>query len=109
MAAKLIENFSGAWKPEQYKDTYQAALRAVIEAKRKGKEVHQAPEPEEGEEPARSEEHTSELQSPMYLVCRLLLEKKKNNKHTLCQSNITLCLAPYSPKHSPTDRSYHIA
>src|SRR3712207_8524896 len=30
---------------------------------------------------ARSEEHTSELQSRQYLVCRLLLEKKK--KHTL--------------------------
>src|SRR5437762_8103530 len=29
----------------------------------------------------RSEEHTSELQSPMYLVCRLLLEKK-NHQHT---------------------------
>src|SRR5437763_15373352 len=28
----------------------------------------------------RSEEHTSELQSPMYLVCRLLLEKKKHVK-----------------------------
>src|SRR5437764_4301005 len=28
----------------------------------------------------RSEEHTSELQSPMYLVCRLLLEKKKKNR-----------------------------
>src|SRR5437879_11066382 len=28
----------------------------------------------------RSEEHTSELQSPMYLVCRLLLEKKKKTK-----------------------------
>src|SRR5258708_24829205 len=28
----------------------------------------------------RSEEHTSELQSPDHLVCRLLLEKKKNNK-----------------------------
>src|SRR5438876_7733700 len=27
----------------------------------------------------RSEEHTSELQSPVHLVCRLLLEKKKNN------------------------------
>src|SRR5437879_12937660 len=27
---------------------------------------------------ARSEEHTSELQSPMYLVCRLLLEKNKH-------------------------------
>src|SRR5258708_20215428 len=30
----------------------------------------------------RSEEHTSELQSPDHLVCRLLLEKKKNNTHT---------------------------
>src|SRR5437763_13022034 len=29
---------------------------------------------------ARSEEHTSELQSPMYLVCRLLLEKKKETE-----------------------------
>src|SRR5690348_18147867 len=30
----------------------------------------------------RSEEHTSELQSPVHLVCRLLLEKKKKqNKH----------------------------
>src|SRR3712207_7018219 len=28
--------------------------------------------------PGRSEEHTSELQSRQYLVCRLLLEKKKN-------------------------------
>src|SRR5437762_8023368 len=33
----------------------------------------------------RSEEHTSELQSPMYLVCRLLLEKK--NYHTRWFSN----------------------
>src|SRR3712207_7187331 len=30
-------------------------------------------------EPCRSEEHTSELQSRQYLVCRLLLEKKKKN------------------------------
>src|SRR2546425_6242992 len=30
----------------------------------------------------RSEEHTSELQSLAYLVCRLLLEKKKKKKHT---------------------------
>src|SRR2546422_4537129 len=29
----------------------------------------------------RSEEHTSELQSRLHLVCRLLLEKKKNTKH----------------------------
>src|SRR5258708_29449889 len=31
--------------------------------------------------PDRSEEHTSELQSPDHLVCRLLLEKKKNKIH----------------------------
>src|SRR5256885_13079316 len=30
----------------------------------------------------RSEEHTSELQSPCNLVCRLLLEKKKNNNNS---------------------------
>src|SRR3712207_7226050 len=30
---------------------------------------------------SRSEEHTSELQSRQYLVCRLLLEKKKKNTH----------------------------
>src|SRR2546426_4580788 len=33
--------------------------------------------------PHRSEEHTSELQSPCNLVCRLLLEKKKNAKRTV--------------------------
>src|SRR3712207_7123890 len=32
--------------------------------------------------PARSEEHTSELQSRQYLVCRLLLEKKKQTIHS---------------------------
>src|SRR2546422_1392358 len=35
----------------------------------------------------RSEEHTSELQSRLHLVCRLLLEKKKKKKHTT--ANIT--------------------
>src|SRR5256885_8057287 len=33
--------------------------------------------------PFRSEEHTSELQSPCNLVCRLLLEKKKKQLHTI--------------------------
>src|SRR3989441_8061735 len=33
-----------------------------------------------GTPPSRSEEHTSELQSLAYLVCRLLLEKKKRNE-----------------------------
>src|SRR2546425_2475562 len=44
----------------------------------------------------RSEEHTSELQSLAYLVCRLLLEKKKNEEHssddTLRYSLHNVCL-----------------
>src|SRR5205807_4232068 len=36
----------------------------------------------------RSEEHTSELQSPCNLVCRLLLEKKKKNKYTRTHNTI---------------------
>src|SRR6267154_3206136 len=40
---------------------------------------------------SRSEEHTSELQSPVHLVCRLLLEKKK--KHTIPS-------APHYKKHT---------
>src|SRR3712207_9239917 len=39
--------------------------------------LRQAPSKEETHAAARSEEHTSELQSRQYLVCRLLLEKKK--------------------------------
>src|SRR5215216_7416254 len=40
--------------------------------------------------PPRSEEHTSELQSPDHLVCRLLLEKKKkqHKTHNTKQTNI---------------------
>src|SRR5258708_25498193 len=34
----------------------------------------------------RSEEHTSELQSPDHLVCRLLLEKKKNKTTSNCRA-----------------------
>src|SRR3989441_1305637 len=40
--------------------------------------------------PARSEEHTSELQSLAYLVCRLLLEKKKNSIHMLVPLEIAI-------------------
>src|SRR5258708_8254949 len=35
-----------------------------------------------GEDAERSEEHTSELQSPDHLVCRLLLEKKTKEQHS---------------------------
>src|SRR3712207_8709069 len=39
---------------------------------------------------SRSEEHTSELQSRQYLVCRLLLEKKKNIFHLVLDQIYTL-------------------
>src|SRR5256885_5956523 len=38
----------------------------------------------------RSEEHTSELQSPCNLVCRLLLEKKKNNQTPQLTAHFTI-------------------
>src|SRR2546426_5823437 len=50
---------------------------------------------------ARSEEHTSELQSPCNLVCRLLLEKKKIDK---LNDKI-----PYQPMCSPRRRLQHNA
>src|SRR5947208_4990241 len=45
------------------------------------------------EKDARSEEHTSELQSPDHLVCRLLLEKKKEKRLI----NVTLMLLLLKP------------
>jgi len=47
MAERLIESFTTEWKPEKYEDTYRDELCAIIRAKRKGKEVHAAPEVEE--------------------------------------------------------------
>src|SRR2546425_7143095 len=47
------------------------------------------------DQPVRSEEHTSELQSLAYLVCRLLLEKKK--KHIRCSYVLTFS-QPYIDK-----------
>src|SRR5690348_1859812 len=48
--------------------------------------------------PDRSEEHTSELQSPVHLVCRLLLEKKNEILHErghLIRSLVRVFVAPY--------------
>src|SRR5438445_9491837 len=52
----------------------------------------------------RSEEHTSELQSRQYLVCRLLLEKKKtkNTRNTLPPKLPTL-----RPQQTPPSRDHH--
>src|SRR5437764_8030703 len=55
--------------------------RTIMSAKRKGNSTHSRNAIYIYDD--RSEEHTSELQSPMYLVCRLLLEKKKNHNHSI--------------------------
>src|SRR3712207_8754225 len=52
------------------------------EARRRHPRVDPHDPVREAREP-RSEEHTSELQSRQYLVCRLLLEKKKKQKNTI--------------------------
>src|SRR2546429_3328460 len=69
----------------------------------------------------RSEEHTSELQSRLHLVCRLLLEKKKNTAHFLptptaaldsqiiggAELNAASC--PWPPIHLPDPSSFIFA
>jgi DNA end-binding protein Ku len=52
MALDLIDRFRGPFEPEKYEDTYRESLLAVIERKRKGKDVHAEPEAEREEEPA---------------------------------------------------------
>jgi DNA end-binding protein Ku len=51
MALTLVEGFSGSWEPEKYEDTYTDALREVVKAKRRGKDVHELREPEDEEAP----------------------------------------------------------
>jgi DNA end-binding protein Ku len=46
MAAQLIEQYSGSFKPEEYRDTYRDALCEIIEAKRRGEEVRVEAQPE---------------------------------------------------------------
>src|SRR5947209_16306719 len=52
----------------------------VVQPLRFRQVAHDQPVGRHGRAVTRSEEHTSELQSRQYLVCRLLLEKKKQNR-----------------------------
>src|SRR2546422_4288732 len=61
------------------------AHRGQVPGQPRGKVVGMADDPPDGEvAPLRSEEHTSELQSRLHLVCRLLLEKKMNINPVHC-------------------------
>src|SRR2546430_10127498 len=66
------------------------ATRIVISRALRSPMVRVAMMPGIGDRKARSEEHTSELQSQSNLVCRLLLEKKKNRKRDSLTSSIEL-------------------
>src|SRR6267378_3986432 len=64
---------------------YTTLFRSAVEQKRRGCIARPFPR---AQLDGRSEEHTSELQSRRDLVCRLLLEKKKNNSNALFASTI---------------------
>src|SRR2546425_8392518 len=66
-------------------------LRARLPAR-----AHKAAAPKAALAVKRSEEHTSELQSLAYLVCRLLLEKKKKKRGNYSTSLITYAHAKHS-------------
>src|SRR3712207_6944581 len=74
-------------------------VRADDRAARAAGRAHRAGE----RQGARSEEHTSELQSRQYLVCRLLLEKKKKVRHEFANANFLLLHLIQSPAHLRRD------
>src|SRR5205809_2437224 len=60
---------------------YTTLFRSLRRARSSGAKMANNPMPAATDQPlTRSEEHTSELQSRLHLVCRLLLEKKKKKK-----------------------------
>src|SRR3712207_8302352 len=74
-----LRDWMGPWFPRPSRLPADADSRRRMEGQTdKGMRCFSCPNPWRSGD--RSEEHTSELQSRQYLVCRLLLEKKKNNK-----------------------------
>src|SRR3712207_8984430 len=70
-----VDDLDGGAPVEQQRLGLEVVLHVPVEVQVVPAQVR---EPRGGEPHARSEEHTSELQSRQYLVCRLLLEKKIN-------------------------------
>src|SRR3712207_8466411 len=73
-----------SWFPRAVARDPQAARPGRVRGRSAGRRGAGALRPGGERLHARSEEHTSELQSRQYLVCRLLLEKKKKT-HRTCQ------------------------
>src|SRR5256885_4602475 len=66
-------------------------------------QAHEGHQPAIGHGHGRSEEHTSELQSPCNLVCRLLLEKKKRDALAVLAASVLVvrALDPFRPVARP--------
>src|SRR5260370_31793633 len=64
-------------------------------------------EPRASQGPSRSEEHTSELQSHLNLVCRLLLEKKKHTSELQSHLNLVCRLLLETKKNNPQAPTQH--
>src|SRR2546425_2920215 len=87
MSSGVCSRFIGVMSPTRLSNTWRAVmpLKAGFDSARWAasfcqKSVQRTPGQIAFTVIPRSEEHTSELQSLAYLVCRLLLEKKKKNK-----------------------------
>jgi DNA end-binding protein Ku len=72
MAMQLIDQFTGEFKPEQYEDTYRDTLCEIIEAKRKGKEVHV--------EPARAPEEPPDLMAALRASLEAAQGRRRSGK-----------------------------
>src|SRR5256885_12950654 len=86
----LIEPDASVAVPEEFSACTRLLEMVVAD---QGKSVFA--EPHAFDDAARSEEHTSELQSPCNLVCRLLLEKKKK-KHSTSTIWSSICMHDWS-------------
>src|SRR3712207_8793365 len=71
---------------EGHREGAEHGLPRGTRRRRQGDPQRRRPAPHPVHEHLRSEEHTSELQSRQYLVCRLLLEKKKTTNHQITRS-----------------------
>src|SRR5205809_2624794 len=88
---------------------YTTLFRSAREL-RKGTHPRRHPGGARHRAPGRSEEHTSELQSRLHLVCRLLLEKKKEGEHhalAIAQawaSSVAITAAKQQPRVASAER-----
>src|SRR3712207_7486841 len=73
---------------EEHQEQHDVRARELRRLRRR---EHPPSDGPQGQVGARSEEHTSELQSRQYLVCRLLLEKKKNTSSRKSRPSYLIC------------------